>query len=72
MKQENRRNFSIAVGLLALFALWTHLVCVVDVQAIGPRGSVVGFAGVNAILEVALNLTAGTAVSKALLYALRR
>lgn len=32
----------------------------------------VGFAGVNAILEVALNLAAGTAVSKALLYALRR
>ena len=47
MKQENRRNFFVAVSLLALFALWTHLVCVVDVQAIGPRGSVVGFAGVN-------------------------
>ena len=32
----------------------------------------VGLAGVNAILEVALNLIAGTAVSKALLHALRR
>ena len=32
----------------------------------------IGFAGVNAILEVALNLTAGTAISKALLAAMRR
>lgn len=47
MKQENRRNFFVAVSLLALFALWTHLVCVVDVQAIGPQDSAVGFAGVN-------------------------
>ena len=47
MKQENRRNFFVAVGLLALFALWTHLVCVVDVRAIGPQDSAVGFAGVN-------------------------
>lgn len=32
----------------------------------------IGFAGVNAILEVALNLTAGTAISKALLHVVRR
>ena len=33
--------------MLATFALWTVLVCIVDVQAIGPRGSEVGFATLN-------------------------
>ena len=47
MKRENKRKCFVAVGLLVLFALWTHLVCVVDVRAIGPQGSVVGFAGIN-------------------------
>lgn len=47
MKRENKRKCFVAVGLLALFALWTHLVCVVDVRTIGPQDSAVGFAGVN-------------------------
>lgn len=47
MKRKNKRKCFVAVGLLALFALWTHLVCVVDVRAIGPQDSAVGFAGVN-------------------------
>lgn len=33
--------------LLAAFALWTAAVCLVDVQAIGPRGSTVGLAALN-------------------------
>ena len=32
---------------LAVFVLWTLLVCVVDVQPIGPEGSPVGFATIN-------------------------
>lgn len=36
-----------AVGLLAAFILWTVALGFVDVQAIGPRGSVVGFATIN-------------------------
>lgn len=37
----------IAAALLAAFLLWTLLVRICDVQAIGPRGSSVGFASLN-------------------------
>lgn len=37
----------IGVALLALSVLFTILVTVVDVRAIGPNGSSVGFAGIN-------------------------
>lgn len=47
MKKENRKNFSIAVCMLAAFVLWTVAVCVIDVRPIGPLGSTVGFAAVN-------------------------
>lgn len=33
--------------MLTIFVLWTVLVCFVDVQSIGPRGSDVGFATLN-------------------------
>ena len=36
-----------AVGMLAAFGLWTAAVCLLDVQAIGPQGSTVGFASIN-------------------------
>lgn len=36
-----------AIALLGAFALWTAAVCLVDVQAIGPQGSAVGFAALN-------------------------
>ena len=36
-----------AVGMLAVFGLWTAAVCLLDVQAIGPQGSTVGFASIN-------------------------
>ena len=39
--------FFAGVGSLAAFALWTVLVCFVDVRAIGPEGSSVGFALLN-------------------------
>ena len=41
------RNGILALGLLLGFLLWTWLVCRVDVQAIGPEGSCVGFAAIN-------------------------
>ncbi len=37
----------ISLSCLSVFILWTALVGVVDVQAIGPNGSAVGFATVN-------------------------
>ena len=46
MKQQKRECLR-AAGLLAVFVLWTVLVCNVDVRPIGPAGSEVGFATVN-------------------------
>ena len=43
-----------ALCLWLAFALWTALVCVVNVQAIGPQNSKVGFATLNAFFQ---NLT---------------
>lgn len=47
MKREKRRALRIALCLLAAFALWTAAVCCIDVAAIGPQGTAVGFAGLN-------------------------
>ncbi len=54
MKKTNKRNFWIAGCLLAVFALWTALVKLVDLQTIGPEDSVVGFAAINGFFH---NLT---------------
>lgn len=44
-----RKTKSLWIGLtfLAAFALWTALVRFIDVQAIGPNGSSLGFAVLN-------------------------
>lgn len=42
-----RRSFLIALCLLAAFVLWTVALCFVDVAAIGPGDSAVGFAALN-------------------------
>lgn len=44
-----RKTKSLWIGLafLAAFALWTVLIRFIDVQAIGPNGSSVGFAALN-------------------------
>ena len=54
MEKKNKRLFFVGVGLLAAFMLWTLLVCFVDVRAIGPRESSVGFATLNGYVH---NLT---------------
>ena len=54
MEKKNRRLFFVGVGLLAAFVLWTVFVCFVDVRAIGPRESSVGFATLNGYVH---NLT---------------
>ena len=51
-----KRNFCIALGLLVVFALWTMAIRVVDVQAIGPRGSTVGFATLNGLFHRAIGV----------------
>lgn len=47
MKKETGTRFRIAAGMLALFLLWTAALRLIDVQAIGPQGSAVGFASIN-------------------------
>ena len=54
MKKEIRRKFYMAGWLLIAFLLWTAAVQRIDVQPIGPNGSVVGFAAVNRFVH---NLT---------------
>ena len=49
-----RKSFIASIGLLAAFVLWTVAICFVDVHAIGPQGSSVGFAGINGFIH---NLT---------------
>ena len=42
-----RKQLYTALTMLASFILWTHLLHHVDVRAIGPNGSSVGFAAMN-------------------------
>lgn len=44
---KKRKNLYIATSLLAAFVLWTVALRFVDVQAIGPQESAVGFATIN-------------------------
>ena len=46
-----RKSFCIGLGLLLLFIIWTVALRFVDVQAIGPKGSSVGFASLNKIIH---------------------
>lgn len=46
--ERNTKGFLwTGLGLLLAFALWTALVCRVDVRQVGPMGSSVGFAALN-------------------------
>lgn len=45
------KRWTISLGLLAAFALWTIAVCTVDVLAVGPEGSRVGFARLNSFFH---------------------
>ena len=54
MEKKSSRLFWVGVGLLAVFVLWTVLIRFVDVEAIGPRQSSVGFATLNGYIH---NLT---------------
>ena len=42
-----KKSFVVGVGSLVAFVVWTVLITLIDVQAIGPCGSSVGFATVN-------------------------
>ena len=49
--KKRARGLCVAALLLVAFALWTVLVCAVDVQPIGPNGTAVGFATLNSAVH---------------------
>lgn len=51
MEKKNRKRLALGASLVVAFALWTVLVRFVDVQAIGPEGSSVGFATLNGFVH---------------------
>ena len=51
MINMNRKKLRMALILLAAFLLWTAAVCTIDVRAIGPQESRVGFAALNGFVH---------------------
>ena len=51
---KKQKDFCFAICMLVAFVLWTIAIRFIDVQAIGPQGSAVGFAAVNQFVH---NLT---------------
>ena len=51
MEKKNKKRLVLGVSLVVAFLLWTILVCFVDVRAIGPEGSSVGFAALNGFVQ---------------------
>ena len=47
MEKKNKKRLALGVSLVVAFVLWTILVRFVDVRAIGPEDSSVGFATLN-------------------------
>ena len=54
MRKENKRYLLLSIYTLAAFLLWTSAIQLIDVQAIGPGESDVGFATINRFVH---NLT---------------
>ena len=44
---KEKKILTAALGSLGMFALWTVMITCIDVQMIGPKGTGVGFAGLN-------------------------
>ena len=51
MEKKNKKRLVLGASLVVAFVLWTILVCFVDVRAIGPEGSSVGFAALNGFVH---------------------
>ena len=51
-----RKKLYIGLSFVLAFIVWTIAVSFIDIQAIGPRESSVGFATINTYIK-ALNLT---------------
>lgn len=47
MEKGNRKNLFVGAVFLSLFILWTILISIIDLKAIGPNNSTVGLATLN-------------------------
>lgn len=56
MKKENKKRFLLPASILISFVLWTLAISFIDVRAIGPNGSSVGFATVNRFVHELLGV----------------
>ena len=46
-----RKSFGVSLGFLAAFVLWTLVICFVDLEPIGPQGTMVGLAKINGFVH---------------------
>ena len=53
MKRGTKKEIIAAAGFITAFVAWTVAVRFVDVRAIGPQGSAVGFAVMNRMFKSA-------------------
>ena len=51
MEKKNKKRLVLGASLVVAFVLWTIFVRFVDVRAIGPEGSSVGFAALNGFVH---------------------
>ena len=51
MEKKNKKRLVWGASLVVAFVLWTILACFVDVRALGPEGSSVGFAAINGFVH---------------------
>ena len=49
--KRTQKSLAASLGFLGAFVLWTAVLCLVDVQPIGPRASFVGLAGINRLVH---------------------
>ena len=56
MKKENKKRFLLPASILIAFVLWTLAVSFIDVRALGPNGSSVGFTTVNRFVHELLGV----------------
>ncbi|MGN0171823.1 MAG: phosphatase PAP2 family protein [Acutalibacteraceae bacterium] len=50
-RKRNQKILLLGIVAVVLFILWTTAVCLIDVQAIGPEQSFVGFASLNGFVH---------------------
>ena len=51
MQKKNKKYLYMSIGFIMSFVIWTMLIQIIDVKAIGPWGSEVGLATINGYIH---------------------